>query len=75
MFVSRRHRAIAGVLALVVVVLAGCGANPPDRRTDVESFTDRIRAMPGVVAATPVRLVVHPQLGLLGAAGEALSIV
>jgi hypothetical protein len=39
-------------MALVAVLLGACDANPPDRRADVASMTDQIRAMPGVVAAT-----------------------
>ncbi len=34
------------------MVSAGCGSGPPDRRADVASLTGRIRAMPGVAAAT-----------------------
>ena len=37
---------------LVVTVLAGCQANPPDRRAQVEELTQQIRGMPGVVGAT-----------------------
>ncbi|HTI73996.1 MAG TPA: hypothetical protein VL634_03305 [Mycobacterium sp.] len=39
------------VIALLVVLLAACGSDLPDRRTDIAAFTDRIREMPGVVAA------------------------
>jgi hypothetical protein len=52
MSVRRPHRLLAVLVALSVVLLAACDGNPPDRRADVASFTDRIRAMPGVVAAT-----------------------
>jgi hypothetical protein len=46
------RRLLAGIVALIVVLLAGCQTNPPDRRADAASFTDQIRAMPGVIAAT-----------------------
>jgi hypothetical protein len=52
MFVRRPHRLLAVLMALSVVLLAGCDSNPPDRRADVQSFTDQLRAMAGVVAAT-----------------------
>ncbi|MFG1935032.1 hypothetical protein ACGFK1_30975 [Mycobacterium sp. NPDC048908] len=52
MFSQHRHRLLAGVVALLVAVVAACGANPPDRRADVASFTDRLREMPGVVNAS-----------------------
>lgn len=38
--------------AVFVLALAGCDANPPDRRADVELLTNQLRAMPGAVGAT-----------------------
>jgi hypothetical protein len=52
MFTAHRNRLLAGVVALLAVLLAACGTNPPDRRADVASFTDRLREMPGVVDAS-----------------------
>ena len=46
------RRLLYGSLALLVVLLAGCDANPPDRRADVASLTERLRTMPGVVSVT-----------------------
>lgn len=67
---------VLSLLALGGVWLAG-GIAPdvlvhaePARRF-LRAYLDKGRLSP-LVAATPVRLVTHPHLGLLGAAGEAL---
>jgi hypothetical protein len=46
-----RYR-IAALLALLVALVTACQANPPDRRADAALFTNQVRAMPGVVAAS-----------------------
>lgn len=73
----------AGDVVLTLLALGGvylAGGIAPDVLVEEEpvrrfnrAYRDKGRLSP-LVAATPVRLVVHPQLGLLGAAGEALSI-
>ncbi|HEX4588241.1 MAG TPA: hypothetical protein VH185_09810 [Mycobacterium sp.] len=46
------RRLLVGSIVLIVLLLAACQTNPPDRRADVRSFTDQIRAMPGVVSVS-----------------------
>jgi hypothetical protein len=46
------RRLFSIVIALLMALVAACGTNLPDRRGDVASFTDQLRAMPGVVGAT-----------------------
>ena len=43
---------VAGFVALTVLMSAACDANPPDRRADAQAFTNQLRTMPGVTAAT-----------------------
>jgi hypothetical protein len=41
-----------GLATLIVALSAACDANPPDRQADAQAFTDQLRGMPGVIAAT-----------------------
>jgi hypothetical protein len=46
-----RLATIGWVAGVIVAVLAGCAANPPDRRADLDRLTQQIQAMAGVRAA------------------------
>jgi hypothetical protein len=50
-----RHRkriGLVGLIALLVALVTACQAKPPDRRADAQLFTNQMRAMPGVAAAS-----------------------
>jgi hypothetical protein len=49
---NRKQIRLFGLIALLIALVSACQANPPDRRTDVQSLTNQIRGMPGVVAAS-----------------------
>lgn len=39
-------------MAIMLLAVVGCSTGVPDRRADAEALAGRIRALPGVVAAT-----------------------
>jgi len=50
-----RHRkriGLVGLIALLVALVTACQAKPPDRRADAQLFTNQMRTMPGVAAAS-----------------------
>jgi hypothetical protein len=49
---NRKWLSLAGLTALLIALVTACQTGPPDRRADAQSFTNQLRAMPGVVAAS-----------------------
>ncbi|WP_396926208.1 hypothetical protein [Mycolicibacterium sp.] len=47
-----RRSLLALSVAIMLLTLVGCSTGVPDRRADAEALAGRIRALPGVVAAT-----------------------
>jgi hypothetical protein len=59
----RNRKRVSLLGFLTVIVVSACNANPPDRRADAGSFTNQIRAMPGVVAAVTARYLQELRTG------------
>jgi outer membrane murein-binding lipoprotein Lpp len=59
-----RDRAVGCVIAVVVLLLAGCVAAPADRRAKTDQLTQQMRTLPGVVTASS-DLVNSPAQGVV----------